>query len=168
MLVPLLLANRRDISSITFHSEVCWRGMNSTPPSPELIADLLRRASCAVIPEAGRVVIMSNSEVRSAPPVRVSAVFPDVASNVTASLVLVSGRTDEAPHYHTSHLIGAIVNGRGQLRTPEGCHSVSPGDIVVIPRGALHVFEAETEQPMSYIAYEVSDAEIDYQKHFFS
>lgn len=42
---------------------------------------------------------------------------------------------------------------------------VSVGDLVVIPRGAPHVFSTELGGLMEYIALEFSDAEIDYQAH---
>ena len=90
--------------------------------------------------------------------------------NLTASVVRVSGPTGEPLHYHTSFVVGVVVHGRGVLhhRTSGGAQVddiASEGDIVVIPRGAAHVFSTENGGSMDYIALEFSDQKIDYQAH---
>src|ERR1017187_6196909 len=42
---------------------------------------------------------------------------------------------------------------------------VNEGDIVVLPRGAYHVFRCAPGRKMEYIAFEFSDQQTDYQAH---
>ena len=108
---------------------------------------------------------------------------------------------DVDSHYHISHLVGLVVEGKGWLNVPRGGASVlarkgarwvhlagprgklngvpgvgvkaheemgfalTAGDVVVLPRGAFHVFRCFTNGRMEYIALEFSDYQTDYQAH---
>lgn len=109
-----------------------------------------------------------NSIVNSAPIVNLAGMFPDLSKvNVTASMVHIEGVNDEDVHYHTSHVVGYVIHGEGQLmvsRDPSfPVLDIVAGDVVIIPRGAMHYFVSNTK--MDWIALEISDLPIDYQKH---
>ena len=136
------------------------------------IAEALQATRCTVFPGAGRRWRTPNSKVMSVPslPMAAFACVCDVR-NATTSIVRVSGTTPESLHYHTSHVIGLAVGGVGLLRTVSAAGSeesrpIESGDIVVIPKGALHVFESPESGSMEYIAFEFSDGALDYQAHW--
>lgn len=114
----------------------------------------------------------ANSSVTSCPCLSPQLLFPGARDiEVGASLVAISGPSGESLHFHSSHLIGVVVKGSGVLlsMSPNGdqrADRVSVGDCVVIPRGVLHLFECTGGESMDYVALEVSDSPIDYQKHF--
>lgn len=91
-------------------------------------------------------------------------------NNLSTSLVRVSGPTTEPLHFHTSNIVGVAVRGEGTFycATVDGeecTQRVTAGDIVVIPRGALHVFTTESGGLLEYVALEFSAGKIDYQAH---
>ena len=139
--------------------------------STELVS-ALRGTKCSIFPGRGREWRTPNSTVASIP----ALALADLASvcdvlNLTMSIVRVNGMTHEGLHYHSSNIIGLIVSGGGDLRyeLAEGSDTkrgVVEGDLVVIPRGAYHVFETQAGSAMDYIAFEFSDAELDYQAHW--
>jgi quercetin dioxygenase-like cupin family protein len=132
---------------------------------------LLLKKSCSIVECAATSWSSGNSTVCSIPSFAVKEFFqPGLDVNVTASLVRINGGGEEPLHFHTSHLVGLVVRGSGVFRWADerGAEirsAVTEGDLVVIPRGALHFFEA-TGVGLDYIALELSDAVIDYQKHF--
>lgn len=138
------------------------------------LALALRRPTCSVFRAAGQKWETPNSSVASVPglgfPALKAACDP---RNFTVSIVRVSGPTPEPLHYHISHIVGLVVSGRGELRyeSEDGSESTfeaNEGDLVVIPKGAYHVFETKCGSPMEYIAFEFSEAELDYQAHWKS
>ena len=111
--------------------------------------------------------------VYSTPVIDASRLFPkSERRECAASLVCIKGRSGEDLHYHTSHIVGFITRGEGSLRLPAKSGNgetelpVRAGDVVIIPRGALHMFECAVAQEMDYLALEVSEVAIDYQKHW--
>lgn len=136
------------------------------------LTDLLRLKHCTIIRETSNVWSSANSVVRSSPIADLSQLFGFSSQiNCAVSLVSIQGISGEPLHYHTSHLIGLVVSGCGWILTdknPEMKHQeqVSLGDVIVIPKGVYHMFECGPEEAMDYIAMEVSDGIIDYQKHW--
>ena len=149
------------------------------------IAELLRAANdsapgapkCRVFSGAAQEWKTPSSDVLSSPVLSVSEVFAS-AARVAVSLVSVrhaAGVGTEPLHYHSSHVIGVGVRGMGWLRVVKNDFqqhhstferlSVEAGDVVLIPRGALHLFECEPAGEFAYIALEISDQPIDYQQH---
>ena len=133
------------------------------------IAYLLTQRACAVVRASALSWTSGTSSVVSVPAVHVSYLFGarDIMSCGT-SLVRISGATVEPLHYHKSHVVGIVVRGRGWLLcSQERRERISTGDCIVIPRGVLHFFVCDAEESMEYVALEVSDQDIDYQKHFY-
>ena len=147
--------------------------MNKIQPAPlgKEIREALGLRACSILHGRGNDWNTMNSVVFSIPAMTQS----DLATicspkNVTCSLVRVMGPTAEPLHFHTSYIVGLIVSGEGILLNRgignfDRSDVVSIGDIVVIPRGAPHVFTTRPEGRMEYIALEFSDREIDYQAH---
>ena len=134
---------------------------------------LFQKDSCTILPGSSSIWSSSNSEVVSSPVVLPKMLFGiDSNVKVAASIVSITGESGEHLHFHISHLVGIIVKGEGELRiqdresqVDEKRIKVVKGDAVIIPKGVLHCFECEDQKNMEYIALEVSDLEIDYQKH---
>ena len=91
---------------------------------------------------------------------------------VGSSLVCIAGPSNEVLHFHSSHLIGVVTRGSGWLCVSIESSpfvdkvAVSAGDVVVIPRGVFHLFDCDVTQELDYVALEVSDHPLDYQKHW--
>jgi quercetin dioxygenase-like cupin family protein len=137
---------------------------------------LFKKSVCTLIHGKSRKWESSNSTVFSCPALDLNGVFArESRLEAGASLVSIDGEADEDLHFHTSHLLGTVVRGEGFLCVPTDLANaqagrisripVQPGDVVVIPRGALHIFQCEVGKRLEYIALEVSDSPIDYQKH---
>lgn len=132
---------------------------------------LLSLSHCTVLPHLAFAWGTGNSVVVSVPTLSVVPLFPMAPElNVTASLVSIQGDSPEPLHFHTSHLMGLVVRGSGDFRWEvegeERTAEVCTGDVVIIPRGALHFFNCLPGGSLDYVALEVSDGPIDYQKHF--
>lgn len=131
------------------------------------IGELLQMQRCTVVSSAAQVGKMGNSVLTSVPVLKLSELFADIRSiELTASWVKIRGASTEPVHYHTSHLVACLVQGMGWLRTDQGREVVVIGDVVVIPRGINHFFDPDPAVGLDYIAYEISDSPIDYQKHY--
>ena len=137
--------------------------------SPELFS----LDECTVLRASSHDWTSANSRVFSTPVVDVMQVFSAQRVEIGASIVCIAGECGEPLHFHLSHLVGLVVRGGGWLcipapgdRTSVARVAVSVGDAVVIPRGALHLFECDPTGFLDYIALEVSDRPIDYQKHW--
>ena len=129
--------------------------------------DFLKRSACTLMPNGAQVGKTGNSVVTSSLVTHLDGLFPDLSKiQTTCSLVEIRGASNEPTHYHTSHLVGLVIRGHGYLREPQQRQPVKKGDIVVIPRGVQHYFDCDDAGELDYIAYEVSDQDIDYQKHF--
>jgi mannose-6-phosphate isomerase-like protein (cupin superfamily) len=133
-----------------------------------MISKLLAKLECTVLRNAAIVASMGNSRLTSAPVLKLDGLFPDLrVVEVTATWVSIrDDATTEPVHYHTSHLVACVVQGMGWLRTDTELTPVLVGDAVVIPRGVGHFFDPDPAVGLDYIAYEVSDSPIDYQKHY--
>ncbi len=128
----------------------------------------LKEMKCTILKNFATSWSTGNSVVSSAPVVNLKGIFADLdKANVTASLVHIEGVDDEDVHYHTSHVIGYTVSGEGKFLTSRESDApifnVVAGDVVIIPRGAMHYFVSDSQ--MDWIALEISDMPIDYQKH---
>lgn len=136
-----------------------------------LICSALRRPNCTIINGAAVSWGTVNSRVFAVPAMAVADIEKISRCRALAcNLVKVDGETPEGLHFHTSFLVASITSGPGTLHanTDRGelvSHSVREGDVIVIPRGALHVFSTQSGNPMEYIALEFADGEIDYQAH---
>jgi mannose-6-phosphate isomerase-like protein (cupin superfamily) len=136
-------------------------------------AKALTSRECSIIKGGSAVWGTPSSSVESIPAIDISLLGLDVTRcQVATSVVTVRGRLNEELHYHRSHVIGLGVKGSGILRTAspdrlsdERRLSIVPGDIVLIPRGALHLFETEENSEFVYVGLEFSDEPIDYQSH---
>ena len=136
------------------------------------ILEAIRTGECALFKKATLEQDTHSSKVYSLPSLPVLQLFNcDRPINTSTNFMVISGGLDEALHYHTSHVFGFVVRGEGvfclrkkgvkrETRLP-----VSSGDLVVIPRGALHLFECEKGQ-LEVVTLEVSDRDLDYQSHY--
>jgi quercetin dioxygenase-like cupin family protein len=134
------------------------------------ITRLLKKATCTLMPADARTTSTGNSVLTVGYLVNLAdGLFPDPSIvKMTASLVEIRGQSEEDMHYHTSHIVGIVVHGSGYLRVPEGKLPAKKGDMVIIPRKAMHYFDCDPDGELTYVSLEVSDTEIDYQKHFRS
>lgn len=65
----------------------------------------------------------------------------EIARTAGASVHLVQVRTGETPHRHLKHdLVVHVIRGRGVLVLEGDRRAMAGGDIVVVPRGAVHWF----------------------------
>lgn len=115
----------------------------------------------------------ANSCVVSLPAFNFERMFGNGSfQNIACSLVSISGPTDETLHFHTSHVVGVITSGAGRLRhkviggASELQTILQTGDVAFIPMGCLHLFDTDEGGHINYIAFEVSETAIDYQKHW--
>ena len=133
------------------------------------LTTMLQKKKCTLIDGAARSAPTGNSVVTSGLVLNFNdGLFSDLSKvKATASLVEIKGESAEPTHFHTSHLVGIIIHGTGFLRLKDASRIlVKRGDIVVIPRGIHHYFDCGKDETLDYIALEVSDTTIDYQKHF--
>lgn len=95
----------------------------------------------------------------------------DVNVECNVNAIYVDGPIDpeEKPHYHDSWVVGIIQKGDGKFiyeklpKTEFITESVGKGDIIVIPKGAKHVFEADD---LLYAAFEFGkEGDVHYQRH---
>lgn len=147
----------------------------STDFSFEKLSGVLKGTDCAVYKRAALLWRDGNSAVTSSPAVDLLRLFKAAGRvEVAVNFVSIQGACGEPLHYHTAHLIGVVVRGGGYLLTGKGENKqgevdmtpVAVGDLVVIPRGAYHIFECKPSGGLDYVALEFSDAAIDYQKHW--
>jgi hypothetical protein len=148
---------------------------DSSSPDMEawLRSALARRDDCSFYPSMTHEWKSSNSSVVSLPAFNFDRMFGQTDfQNIACSLVSISGPTDEALHFHTSHVIGVITSGAGRLRhraiggVGEIQTTLKNGDVAFIPRNCLHLFDTDQGGHINYIAFEVSEDLIDYQKHW--
>lgn len=72
---------------------------------------------------------------------------------------------NQTPHTHPSMRIGMIVSGSGEYITLDKIIPLEPGQVFVIPAGALHSFRT-TDQPMVVVAWHPdSDYGPDHEDH---
>ncbi len=145
--------------------------LTSEDCNAEFITAALQANYCTLICEYSQSWNTENSIVTSLPIIDLMQVFNDsLLKLATASVVEINGPLPEREpvHYHLSHVIGMVFEGRGKLiaHLDGEAVSVNPGDLVIIPRGAMHFFETEEGGIMKWIAMELSDRPIDYQKHY--
>lgn len=132
---------------------------------------MFSKNSCSIINNELNKWESTNSTVTSSPIIHLNELFGENTNIQTAtSLVSIKGYSGEPLHYHTSHVLGIVIKGKGWLRIlgenqQKENLTVGEGDIAIIPRGVLHSFECEPSSIIEYIALEVSDTAIDYQKH---
>lgn len=137
-----------------------------------VIEELFSRKECEVLKSSQHEWNSGNSTVSSTPPVDLAGIFGSSHIEVGASVVRIVGESGEPLHFHSSHLVGLVVRGSGWLCRPNeqdggiSRRATARGDVVIIPRGALHLFECDRDGELEYIALEFSDGPIDYQKHW--
>jgi quercetin dioxygenase-like cupin family protein len=149
------------------------RGVHHTYATDGMEVRALDGVDAHIVPGISKKWSSSNSVVRSLPALRVEDSLGGDLQEVGASLVAISGPSDEPLHYHSSHLIGVVTSGRGWFCVPgEGGvanpvrQEVVAGDVVVIPRSVLHLFDCDPGGQLDYVSLEFSDKAIDYQKHW--
>lgn len=62
------------------------------------------------------------------------------------------------PHFHAGDEIVRILAGRARLRLPDSCRDVVAGDVVVVPAGVIHRFEAADASGWAFVSRFVSPA----------
>jgi oxalate decarboxylase/phosphoglucose isomerase-like protein (cupin superfamily) len=143
--------------------------------SPDGLSRMLAAGACVVYKNAANTWKTANSTVTSSPIIDVLQIFngTKAAANVAVNFVSIRGTICEPLHYHTSHLIGVVIHGDGVLKSATDEKEsnlrelqVGAGDVILIPRGAYHIFDCEASGGLDYIALEFSDHDIDYQKHW--
>lgn len=56
------------------------------------------------------------------------------------------------PHFHAGDEIVHVLDGRARLHLRSGYRHVGPGDIVVVPAGAIHRFEPVDDDGWSFVS----------------
>lgn len=143
-----------------------------------MIQDLLAKAllqseKCHFLGNLGLIWESDNSRVTSLPYFDVRELLPDLKiMNLACSLVTISGESNEDLHFHTSTVIAIATTGQGTFTHKHMGDDtlqrrvVVRGDVMIIPKSVLHLFHTEKQELLEYISLEVSDQEIDYQKHW--
>ena len=134
---------------------------------------LSRWNDCSFCPAMTHEWESANSSVVSLPAFNFGRMFGQTDfQNIACSLVSISGPTDESLHFHTSHVVGVVTSGAGRLRHTaigklnEQQTLLKAGDVAFIPKNCLHLFDTDEGGHINYIAFELSEGEIDYQKHW--
>jgi mannose-6-phosphate isomerase-like protein (cupin superfamily) len=135
------------------------------------ISTSLEENFCTLVRGFSESWTTDNSRVTSLPVLNLLNVFKDADVQLaTASVVEINGPLpeDEGVHYHLSHVVGMVFEGVGSIISHVEGESVEvhEGDLVIIPRGVMHFFTSTPGHVMRWVAMEVSDRPIDYQKHF--
>jgi quercetin dioxygenase-like cupin family protein len=152
-------------------------GKTATAPPQDMEAWLKKALSrwndCSFCPAMTHEWESTNSSVVSLPAFNFGRMFGTTNfQNIACSLVSISGPTDEALHFHTSHVVGVVTSGAGRLRHTAIGKSIErqtvlkTGDVAFIPKNCLHLFDTDEGGHINYVAFEVSEDEIDYQKHW--
>jgi mannose-6-phosphate isomerase-like protein (cupin superfamily) len=138
-------------------------------PVSQSLSNLLRKTECTVLVGAGYPWASKEARVMSSPIIELFQVF-DAASVIESAVSFVSVTRSKHTelHYHDSHSIGMIVGGAGSLIVPDKANTVAgistvlvkAGDVVTIPRGALHALECEPSGRLDFIALEFRDSSI--------
>ncbi len=71
---------------------------------------------------------------------------PVVCGDPCLNLLYIPAGTDQTEHTHPSLRAGLIVSGRGVCRTPDGCASLKPGAVFVIPAETRHSFHTDEDE----------------------
>lgn len=163
------------------------RGSSITNQSPpfDLLKDVGRKIlealqvpKCEVVGSVqGLTYKTGNSQIICTPQLVVADVLAlHDRAKISVNFVFIQGEANEAPHIHHSHVIALVLSGTGELlHLPSGSDSknkpstvvAEAGDIVVIPKGVLHIFNCNRGQNLLYAALEIADRDIDYQKHYY-
>lgn len=122
---------------------------------------------CKVITNPSSAYQAGNSLLVCGPQMRTDELFGKAPCYTAISLVCIVGSEHEPLHTHTSHVITWIVAGKGWLLTPATQLIATPGNLVVIPRGAPHCFNCPIGGEVLLAGMELSDQELDYQKNFY-
>mgnify|MGYP003517061127 CR=1 len=131
------------------------------------ISNLLQLNKCTVLPQSSTPTKDGNSIFTSIPPLRINDLFSDTANvELSANYVHISGYDNEPMHHHISHVVGVIIKGSAYLQTDEGNIPVQQGDVVVVPKGIKHEFICDDGKEMDYMAYEIANISLDFNKHF--
>ena len=141
----------------------------------DVLSALHSANKCVFFPAAVEIWYSENSKVTSLPYFDLTKLLDQENYRFTStSLVEISGPSCEPLHYHLSDVIGVVTAGEGILRhrwledsnNEEQQQRVQAGDVAVIPKGVMHLFHTEEKGCLNYIAFEISVAQIDYQKHW--
>lgn len=128
----------------------------------------IKRKECTVKRNSSLRWKSDNSEVQSIPSLTVGT---DCVKCVGVSLVTICGPSGEDLHFHKADIVGLVIYGAARLRFRsegdiERVSNVVENDVVFIPRGVFHLFECCLGETMRYVALELSESELDYQKHW--
>lgn len=161
--------------------------MNTNKSFLEKVFNALERKQCIVLPQDASLESPGNSDVYSIPePISLDFInqciphFENLYGEkrklqlsdfkLGLNVVIIDGNEidKEGLHVHLSHIIAVVFDGEGTLyhenEKGEQVETIArKGDIVVVPRGAMHYFTGK----ISFSAFEFSDV-IDYQKHHYS
>ena len=150
---------------------------DSLTVSPEDISRAIRNPQCTVFKGAVGTYERDNSIVFASQffPLFQTYLdtFPEAGKdlNVGITYLKIKGsRSGEPLHYHTADIIGLITVGRGVLlyeNNGEQREEAVEGDMIVIPKGALHCFDCNPGEDLHYAAI-LLGKEIDYQRHHFN
>jgi mannose-6-phosphate isomerase-like protein (cupin superfamily) len=132
----------------------------------QYLNQLLRQTKCAVLKDCSFTWVTSESKVTSSPIIEILDVL-DAPANVSVmvSFVSITESNKSELHYHDTHSIGVIVSGSGTLVVPKQGYTrdrlrrmpLTVGDVVAIPRGALHVLECDPNGRLDFIALDFCD-----------
>lgn len=135
-------------------------------PGSQSLSNLLSKTECTVLPGAGYTWTSKGARVMSSPIIELLQLFHHAGEIESAvSFVSVTRSKHTELHYHDSHSIGMIVGGAGSLIVPDKTSGLSrvivkAGDVVTIPRGALHALECEPYGKLDFISLEFRDSSI--------
>ena len=79
--------------------------------------------------------------------------FVELFGHGTLSVELYAPRGADPQSPHTRDEVYVVVEGRGQFRNGETVHRFGPGDVLFVPAGAVHRFEAFSDDLVVWVFF---------------
>jgi quercetin dioxygenase-like cupin family protein len=83
---------------------------------------------------------------------------PEDSKNFNFGIVNFNARSRNKMHNHTSDQILIVTEGTGTVATEQEEHTVTVGDVILIPAGENHWHGAPGDTPMSHITIQTRDS----------
>ena len=79
--------------------------------------------------------------------------FVELFGHGTLSVELYAPRGQDPQSPHTRDEVYVVVEGRGQFRNGQVVHRFGPGDVLFVPAGVVHRFEAFSDDLVVWVFF---------------
>jgi mannose-6-phosphate isomerase-like protein (cupin superfamily) len=79
--------------------------------------------------------------------------FVELFGHGTLSVELYAPRGQDPQSPHTRDEVYVVVEGRGQFRNGQTVHRFGPGDVLFVPAGVVHRFEAFSDDLVVWVFF---------------